>query len=110
MAGGGGPWPPPLAAGWSRRRQASREQVIHAAKRSEPFDVINLSVVREELPDGCDFATENTVGELQISTLFLDTAPEAPSAAWEGWNGDRYIVAVPEPARPPPGLPGFGEQ
>jgi hypothetical protein len=35
----------------------------------------------------------NDVGELQISVLFRDLSEDPDPAIWQGWNGDRYLVA-----------------
>jgi hypothetical protein len=72
---------------------ASTEQILHPGKRREPFLVFDLSAARFSLPEGCRFVYENTVGELALSVLFSDWQDSAPRSAWEGWDGDRYLVA-----------------
>jgi len=74
----------------------STEQVLHAERRHEPFVALDLGAGRKLLPAGCTFVHENGVGEFGLSVLFKDLAPrETPpdAKAWEGWNGDRYLVA-----------------
>jgi hypothetical protein len=83
------------------RPPASTEQVLHAAKRREPFDAIDLSGLAAALPGGCRVLFENSAGELGISVLLRDHGARVPpvglwevaSAAWEGWNGDRWLAA-----------------
>ena len=72
---------------------ASTEQTLHADKRREPFFVFDLAEVRLSLPAGCRFVYENTVGELALSALVSDWHDSAQPSAWEGWDGDRYLVA-----------------
>jgi hypothetical protein len=72
---------------------ASTEQVLHARERRASFLAIDLLPMRDELPDGCRFVHENTLGELELSVLFRDLATDPPQDAWEGWDGDRYVVA-----------------
>jgi hypothetical protein len=72
---------------------ASTEQILHPGKRREPFLVFDLSAARFSLPEGCRFVYENTVGELALSVLFSDWQDSAPRSAWEGWDGDRYLVS-----------------
>src|SRR5208337_2256298 len=46
--------------------------------------------------EGGAFVHENGVGEFALSVMLKDLAPrEMPPdpTAWEGWNGDRYLVA-----------------
>jgi len=74
----------------------STEQVLHPERRHEPFEALDLGAGRNLLPAGCTFVHENAVGEFGLSILLRDLAPrEAPPdpTAWEGWNGDRYLVA-----------------
>ena len=74
----------------------STEQVLHAERRHEPFVALDLGAGRNLLPAGCSFVHENGVGEFGLSVLFKDlSSGEAPPDAktWEGWNGDRYLVA-----------------
>jgi hypothetical protein len=71
----------------------STEQVLHAEQRQADFAVLDLAPLRSPLPETCRFLGENTVGELAMSVLFRDLAPETPPAAWEGWDGDRYLAA-----------------
>lgn len=72
---------------------ASTEQVLHADKRREPFLAIDLAELREELPDGCRWLADNTLGELGISVLLRDLGDEPDPSAWQGWDGDRYLAA-----------------
>ena len=55
--------------------------------------MFDLAQVRFSLPEGCRFVYENTVGELALSALMSDWHDPAPRSAWEGWDGDRYLVA-----------------
>jgi len=71
----------------------STEQVMHDARRREPFLQLDLGGLEDRLPLGCRPLERNTVGELQISILFRDLAEDPDPAIWEGWNGDRYLVA-----------------
>lgn len=74
---------------------ASTEQVLHAARRDEPFQVLALEAVRDALPARCAFVHANTLGELHLSVLFRDHAGEAgaDAAIWQGWDGDRFLAA-----------------
>jgi len=71
----------------------SSEQVLHPALRNAPFAAIDLSGLREALPDGCRFVHENSLGELGISVLFRDLTAAPEEDVWMGWDGDRYLVA-----------------
>jgi hypothetical protein len=75
------------------RPPVSTEQVLHPERRHEPFESIDLAALRARLPDGCTFVHENTAGELGLSHLFRDLAAVPRPEAWEGWHGDRYLVA-----------------
>lgn len=75
------------------RPPASTEQVLHADKRREPFLVFDLRELQAALPEGCGLVWANTMGELGLSVLFRDLAERPSSSAWEGWDGDRYLVA-----------------
>jgi hypothetical protein len=75
------------------RPPASTEQVLHPGKRREPFLVFDLHDLKAALPDGCRLVWANTVGELGLSVLFRDLGERSSSSAWEGWDGDRYLVA-----------------
>ncbi len=75
------------------RPPISTEQVLHPSRREEGFQSIDLRPLRELLPAECAFVYENTAGELGLSYLFRDLAASARPEAWEGWNGDRYLVA-----------------
>lgn len=72
---------------------ASTEQVLHPEKRREPFLAIDLSRARDALPAGCRWLGENNLGELGISVLLRDLGEAPTPAAWEGWDGDRYLAA-----------------
>jgi len=71
----------------------STEQVMHDERRHEAFLQMDLTQLENRLPPGCRTVQRNTVGELQISILFRDLAADPDPAIWEGWNGDRYLVA-----------------
>jgi hypothetical protein len=70
---------------------ASTEQAIHPDKRHEPFLSLDLGEV--PLPSECRKIGENTVGEALLSVLLRDLDASVAAAAWEGWGGDRYLVA-----------------
>lgn len=73
---------------------ASTEQVLHPeGKRRESFLALDLRPARAALPRHCRFLHANTMGELGLSVLFRDLGGEIPPAVWEGWDGDRYLVA-----------------
>jgi hypothetical protein len=72
---------------------ASTEQVLHDGKRHEPFWAIDLQALREQLPAGCTFVYENTLGELGMSVLLKDLGETPAPSSGEGWNGDRYLAA-----------------
>ncbi len=71
----------------------STEQVLHGDKRREPFWSISLEPSPAALPSSCSVVGENSMGEFLISVLLSDIDPSIPSTAWQGWNGDRYLVA-----------------
>ncbi len=72
---------------------ASTEQVLHPDKRHEPFQAIDLAQARAALPAECELVFEDTLGELHIAVLFRDLDGPGRSAAWEGWDGDRWLAA-----------------
>lgn len=72
---------------------ASTEQALHSNRRHEPFWVFDLRDVVPALPPSCSFEHSNTIGELQMSVLFRDLGDGLEPAAWEGWDGDRFLVA-----------------
>ena len=71
----------------------STEQVLHPDKRLEPFQAIDLGALRAALPAGCRAVFEDTLGELGLSVLLRDLGAPIEAAAWEGWDGDRWIAA-----------------
>jgi hypothetical protein len=71
----------------------STEQALHDDRRLEAFLQMDLAELEDRLPAGCRTLQRNTVGELQISVLFRDLSEDPYPAIWEGWNGDRYLVA-----------------
>ncbi len=71
----------------------STEQALHDDRRLEAFLQMDLTELEDRLPAGCRALQRNTVGELQISVLFRDLSEDPYPAIWEGWNGDRYLVA-----------------
>jgi hypothetical protein len=75
------------------RPPVSTEQVLHPAKRREAFASFDLSALQDVLPRGCRPVSENTAGELLISILLRDLDGSIDAGAWEGWDGDRYLVA-----------------
>lgn len=76
-----------------REPPVSTEQALHADRRRQPFSLIDLSAAAGALPAGCALVGTNTMGELLISILMRARAESAESSAWEGWDGDRYLVA-----------------
>jgi len=72
---------------------ASTEQVLHPAKRLESFQAIDLGALRAALPAGCRAYFEDTLGELGLSVLLRDLGAPIEAAAWEGWDGDRWVAA-----------------
>ena len=75
------------------RPPASTEQVLHPSRRHEKFWVFDLGEAIDALPRRCVFEHSNTLGELQMSVLFRDLGKVPVPAAWEGWDGDRFLVA-----------------
>jgi hypothetical protein len=71
----------------------STEQAMHDDRRREAFLQMDLTELENRLPAGCRALQRNTVGELQISILFRDLSKDPDPVIWEGWNGDRYLVA-----------------
>jgi len=71
----------------------STEQVLHADRRHEAFEAIDLAAGRAALPGGCRVVDENSAGELAISLLLAELAPGTEPPAWSGWDGDRYLAA-----------------
>jgi hypothetical protein len=71
----------------------STEQAMHDDRRFEAFLQMDLTELEDRLPADCRALQRNTVGELQISVLFRDLSEDPRPAIWEGWNGDRYLVA-----------------
>jgi hypothetical protein len=71
----------------------STEQALHDDRRLEAFLQMDLTEVENRLPAECRVLQRNNVGELQISVLFRDLSEDPDPAIWEGWNGDRYLVA-----------------
>ena len=72
---------------------ASTEQVLHAEKRHEPFQAIDLAALRARLPAGCRAVFEDSLGELGLSVLLRDLGDPTQPATWEGWDGDRWVAA-----------------
>jgi hypothetical protein len=71
----------------------STEQVLHPGRRRADFAVLDLAPLRDPLPETCRLLGENTLGELGISVLLRDLGQEPEPAAWQGWDGDRYLAA-----------------
>jgi len=71
----------------------STEQAMHDDRRLEAFLQMDLTELDDRLPVGCRTLQRNTVGELQIAVLFKDLSEDPHPAIWEGWDGDRYLVA-----------------
>ncbi|MEM7413770.1 MAG: hypothetical protein AAF430_26310 [Myxococcota bacterium] len=78
---------------------ASTEQILHPEQRNADFWAIDLAPLEAALDDACRSLGQESLGELGLSVLFRDLAdPEASggpelSEVWEGWDGDRYLVA-----------------
>ena len=71
----------------------STEQLLHPRMRNAEFSVFDLRGATALLPAHCRLRAENTLGEFGISVLLRDLSGEVSSAAWEGWDGDRYLTA-----------------
>jgi hypothetical protein len=76
----------------------STEQILHPAKYNErhdpPVEVSFGSSPLDLLGEGWSKGTENTLGELLLKTLFMQTlSPYQAETAAEGWGGDRYLLA-----------------
>jgi hypothetical protein len=71
----------------------STEQALHDDRRLEAFLQMDLTELEDRLPADCRTLQRNTAGELQISVLYRDLSEDPDPAIWEGWNGDRYLVA-----------------
>lgn len=82
--------------GLLERPPVSSEQVLHPDRRAASFAAIDLAAARGLLPDRCSFVHENEVGEFALGVLLRELAAPGETiapAAWEGWDGDRYLVA-----------------
>ncbi len=74
----------------------SSEQLLHADRRHQRFEAIDLAALRPWLPAGCRFVHEDSAGEVGLSVLLTDLAAQGdapPAGAAEGWAGDRFLVA-----------------
>ena len=73
---------------------ASTEQIIHiGTKGRSPFLAVDLSeVVRMAERTGCRVIFQDTMGELLLSLWFRGLNPATEQTAWNGWDGDRWIV------------------
>lgn len=73
----------------------SSEQLLHPGRRHEPFEIVDLTPARDQLPAHCRLVDENTVGEIGIAILVDELAPAGLDAAAvaAGWDGDRYLAA-----------------
>jgi hypothetical protein len=70
--------------------------LLHADRRHQAFEAIDLAALRLTLPDACHFVHEDSVGEIGVSVLLSDLAAPGsspPSGAAEGWAGDRFLAA-----------------
>jgi hypothetical protein len=74
---------------------ASTEQIIHIkTKGRTPFLAIDLSEfsgVAETI--GCRVMFEDTMGELLVSLWLRSLNSSIDQAAWNGWDGDRWVIA-----------------
>ena len=70
----------------------SSEQARHKNKRRQSFYAISLVDMPAPAGKGCRRVHENTMGELGIEVMFTDADTSIGNAAWEGWDGDRYLV------------------
>lgn len=74
---------------------ASTEQVLHpeSGKRRD-FQAINLSNYAHSIEtDGCRILHQDTMGEFTISLWLRTFDPTIPEHVWDGWDGDRWLVA-----------------
>lgn len=74
---------------------ASTEQIIHIkTKGRTPFLAIDLSEfsgMAETI--GCRVMFQDTMGELLVSLWLRSLNSSVDQAAWNGWDGDRWVVA-----------------
>lgn len=73
---------------------ASSEQATHEEKRWESFEVFDLETIVDALPEGCDETWRDTLGEQVIGILLGELDPAVARDAWNGWDGDRILVAT----------------
>jgi len=71
----------------------STEQAMHPPDRDQPFTLISLESVADEVAKTCRVVWRNTLGEFGISVLFSRHDETIAADAWRGWDGDRYLVA-----------------
>jgi hypothetical protein len=80
---------------------ASTEQIIHIkTKGRSPFlatDLSQFSRMAETM--GCRTIFEDTMGELLVSLWLRSLNSRIDQAAWNGWDGDRWVVAECGPSR-----------
>lgn len=74
---------------------ASTEQILHPESgRRRDFQAINLSnYVHSIETDGCRVLHQDTMGEFTISLWLRRFDPTIPQHVWDGWDGDRWLVA-----------------
>jgi hypothetical protein len=77
---------------------ASTEQVLHPERRGRrPFLAVDLVPFADWLASrGCRVLAHDSMGELGLSLWLGDLASPTDPAdprAWEGWNGDRWLLA-----------------
>ena len=72
---------------------ASTEQLLHPERRHADFLAVDLTPLVVELPAECTPLFQDTMGELNLSVLFRDLSQAPAAQSWEGWDGDRYLVA-----------------
>lgn len=74
---------------------ASTEQIIHIkTKGRTPFLAIDLGEFSGMVETiGCRVMFQDTMGELLVSLWLRSLNASIDHAAWDGWDGDRWVVA-----------------
>ncbi len=72
---------------------ASTEQLLHPERRHADFLAVDLAPLVAKLPPECTPLFQDTMGELNLSVLLRDLSETPNAQSWQGWDGDRYLVA-----------------
>lgn len=80
---------------------ASTEQIIHIkSKGRSAFQAIDLSDFARKLETrGCRVVFQDTMGELTLSLWLRSFDSSTDQQAWDGWDGDRWLVTECEHSR-----------